>query len=1182
MAGGYNVPVEFTAKDRQVRKAIKDLGVGLTNVNKNVEKINKNFTGLSKALKGVATEFRQIAKSSEKLAKNSSKQKSPLDPKKLTQSAKGIAKISKLLKDLENTSSLLDPDKRKTGDFADKAKEFSDFIKKIAEGDKALANSEAVLKRQIAALATAANNAKIGGEIYVNSIQGQVRAEQKLRLAQLDRIRAQKELYATGTKKGFLNNQALLDMKPDNNIASLSIYRAELEEALSLVDLSSDEYQKIDKAIDSINERLNASNQAKKEQLKTEKELEKAEKKRLKNQQTFLSVINNRISRAKFDTKAAINLGKAFAKLPNLAKAGISIKGLRDIDKWLKKISPMFLDVDKRLGKLTQKIPGIGKVLNENLSTNARWSANFIEGITSVNLAWSGLMQTIQAAQAFVAFEKQAAVALNNVARHIKQVWGVAGAMMMGLISPGQVGKNLWDKALDRPDVMQARRGPSRLESLETQQAKKQAEWKNTELRDFSRMEIIARQLLEIEKAITNETRERTQMMKIYQNLQEGGPVWTQYDSPAGPGAAGAGWGSNLDDKLGNIKLKLGEEITANTLENSAAVKKLLQEEVKVNGELKKRDQILKTLRQGVENVNLSVEEQRNLFGTSNAESLAAQRERETREFRGRRVSRKGFRAYQAKMKRRQERRQRLNEGLMLGAGFPVLFGGGIGSVLGGTLGATAQAKAGPESGFGAQILLSAVGQAVDAFVVKTAEVGKALGGFTKDTGALTEAMGLAGTAEGQRIKIIEQLQGEQAAFDAMLKQLTGTIGEVGVQRLRDFGDKWREVSMSMQSGMLRLQSALAGVLLAIDKIFKVSEGAREDRIMSFAATSDDQTLIDLRRKRAALDEHVSGASANKRRSKSRKDLDKQILETATPLFDKQLAQTAIDNVLVGENERIKLRKEELQIAELTKQYRKDYSKDLAEQIAQEEVKFNKTTESLQNLLKETEGRKESLVQSKASKEEIDSILVTEAAIQAILEDRPDAFNKIKEQIENVSEATGKAKDSTEELNAAFKEVGVAVRDGLVDGINAAIDGTKTLGEVASNTFKRISNALLNYGVNLGLSALPGGLGAFFQGALGMAGKPGVPERALGGPVSGGSPYIVGEKGPELFVPNSSGNIVPNHAMGGANIVVNVDASGSSVQGDAGQAEQLGDMIGQAVQMEIVNQSRPGGLLARR
>mgnify|MGYP003108397350 CR=1 FL=1 len=88
-------------------------------------------------------------------------------------------------------------------------------------------------------------------------------------------------------------------------------------------------------------------------------------------------------------------------------------------------------------------------------------------------------------------------------------------------------------------------------------------------------------------------------------------------------------------------------------------------------------------------------------------------------------------------------------------------------------------------------------------------------------------------------------------------------------------------------------------------------------------------------------------------------------------------------------------------------------------------------------------------------------------------------------------------------------------------------------------------------------------------------------ERARGGPVRGGSPYLVGERGPELFVPGSSGNITPNHQLGGStSVVVNVDASGSAVSGDAGQAEQLGSMLAAAVQAEILNQQRPGGLLA--
>jgi len=46
--------------------------------------------------------------------------------------------------------------------------------------------------------------------------------------------------------------------------------------------------------------------------------------------------------------------------------------------------------------------------------------------------------------------------------------------------------------------------------------------------------------------------------------------------------------------------------------------------------------------------------------------------------------------------------------------------------------------------------------------------------------------------------------------------------------------------------------------------------------------------------------------------------------------------------------------------------------------------------------------------------------------------------------------------------------------------------------------------------------------------------------RASGGPVAGGSSYLVGERGPELFTPGTSGNITPNNALGGGNITINV------------------------------------------
>lgn len=50
------------------------------------------------------------------------------------------------------------------------------------------------------------------------------------------------------------------------------------------------------------------------------------------------------------------------------------------------------------------------------------------------------------------------------------------------------------------------------------------------------------------------------------------------------------------------------------------------------------------------------------------------------------------------------------------------------------------------------------------------------------------------------------------------------------------------------------------------------------------------------------------------------------------------------------------------------------------------------------------------------------------------------------------------------------------------------------------------------------------------------------PKRALGGAVMAGTPYIVGEVGPELFVPSGSGSIVPNDALGGRALNVTVNA----------------------------------------
>ena len=49
---------------------------------------------------------------------------------------------------------------------------------------------------------------------------------------------------------------------------------------------------------------------------------------------------------------------------------------------------------------------------------------------------------------------------------------------------------------------------------------------------------------------------------------------------------------------------------------------------------------------------------------------------------------------------------------------------------------------------------------------------------------------------------------------------------------------------------------------------------------------------------------------------------------------------------------------------------------------------------------------------------------------------------------------------------------------------------------------------------------------------------------------------------------------------GVGNIVVNVDASGSSIEGDSAQGEQFGRALAAAIQSELIQQKRPGGLLS--
>ncbi len=78
-----------------------------------------------------------------------------------------------------------------------------------------------------------------------------------------------------------------------------------------------------------------------------------------------------------------------------------------------------------------------------------------------------------------------------------------------------------------------------------------------------------------------------------------------------------------------------------------------------------------------------------------------------------------------------------------------------------------------------------------------------------------------------------------------------------------------------------------------------------------------------------------------------------------------------------------------------------------------------------------------------------------------------------------------------------------------------------------------------------GSSGLGSFLGGLFGGGAAAAGGAGVPMMAGGGHLMAGEAAIVGEKGPELFVPGASGNVVPNSAMGNVTYAPTINAEGA-------------------------------------
>lgn len=185
--------------------------------------------------------------------------------------------------------------------------------------------------------------------------------------------------------------------------------------------------------------------------------------------------------------------------------------------------------------------------------------------------------------------------------------------------------------------------------------------------------------------------------------------------------------------------------------------------------------------------------------------------------------------------------------------------------------------------------------------------------------------------------------------------------------------------------------------------------------------------------------------------------------------------------------------------------------------------------------------------------------------------------------------------DSLKGTLGAAKELATVGLQGISDGItNLVVNGTLNFREFAASLLRDMARIIMQQVVMKTLFQAIGFGGGGVNATDYMLGNApqlnasgvnigssafGLPAFANGGITRGVS--IAGEAGPEAIVPLPDGRTIPVKMQGeGAKVIVNVDAQGTTVEGDTAGANRLGEAIGTAVRQELLKQKRPGGLLA--
>ena len=468
---------------------------------------------------------------------------------------------------------------------------------------------------------------------------------------------------------------------------------------------------------------------------------------------------------------------------------------------------------------------------------------------------------------------------------------------------------------------------------------------------------------------------------------------------------------------------------------------------------------------------------------------------------------------------------------------------------------------------------------------------------------------------------------------DVFVKTIVYSFDAIGKALQGDFQGAGRALSQGFGAGMEQAKRDFQQIgKLFTDAAPGTGSGRRTGRGLDLDTSSED--------KKAAAASKAAASDAKRRQTLTQKaiDLQKQLrrsVEDTRDAFDvlgasptQQLALARDTALLESKRNLDDLTKSVVDLSnEITQAGGKfDFKPfvDLLNQLGRADAELAKGAfqQGLKDLLPSLEDYDAKIAEVQRGKTELTEVEKLNAQVNllqldilaltnpelakhvALLRDRAKALDnankKQKEQKESFESTFGDAFQagikSMGDLGANLGSSFASAFQGMADQLTEFVTtGKASFGDFARSVLKDLSNILIKFALFQALKAIvPGGsafgkfLGfadgaAFAQNGIQPFARGGIVDRPTLFPFANGT-GLMGEAGPEAIIPLKRGRDGKLGVAGGGggttNVVVNVDASGSSVEGDQAQAKALGNAISAAVQSELVKQKRPGGLLA--